>query len=169
MKKGGVILGLIGILIGAGGLTIGFIGWSSTITMQTELDMNNAYYTKNNGPYAITPAFIELEIPNLNVTFELSSSASVYLLFTCHASITAASGYSTVFFYFGIDGVHLGSPANRVGNYQGNSTNDYFSVSLQHVIENMPAGSHNVSIRVLTDKIGNMLNYMTLFVQTFAP
>ena len=37
MGKGGVVLGLIGILIGAGGLVFGFIAWSSLNTIQTQI------------------------------------------------------------------------------------------------------------------------------------
>jgi len=169
MGKGGAILGLIGILIGAGGLTMGFIAWSSMITMQTELNINNALYSKNDGPYTVTPAFTVLEIPNLNITFELSSIASVYLSFTCYAEITTSSGTSSVFFFFSVDGVDLPSPVNRVGNFQGGSTEDYFSVNLQHLIVNMAAGSHNVSIQVSSESIANVLTYMTLYIQTFAP
>lgn len=173
MGKSGAILGLIGILIGAGGFAIGFIAWSSMTTIQTELDyfenINNALYTKNEGPYTVTPAFTVLENPNLNITFELSSIASVYLSFTCHAEITTSSATSSVFFFFSIDGVDLTSIVNRVGNFQGGSTNDYFSVNLQHLIENMAAGSHNVSIKVSSESTANVLTYMTLYIQTFAP
>jgi hypothetical protein len=173
MGKGGAILGLIGILIGAGGFAMGFIAWSSMTTMQTELDsfenFNNALYTKNDGPYTVTPATTVLEIPNLNITFELSSNASAYLSFTCHAEITTSPVYSSVWFFFNVDGVDLSSPKNRVGNNQGGSTTDYFSVNLDHLIENMAVGSHNVSIKVSSESTANVLTYMTLYIQTFAP
>jgi len=173
MGKGGTILGLIGILIGAGGFALGFIAWSSMTTMQTQLDsfenLNNALYTKNDGPYTITPATTVLEIPNLNITFELSSNASVHLSFTCHAEITPSSVYSSVWFFFSVDGVDLLSPKNRVGNFQGGSSEEYFSVNLQHVIENMAVGSHNVSIKVSSESTANVLTFMTLYIQTFAP
>jgi hypothetical protein len=166
MGKGAIVLGLIGLLIGAGGLTFGIIAWS---TINTEMNINNSWYDENNGPFSITPPFTVLEIPNLNVTFDLNRPASVYLSFTCHALITAASGYSTAFFYFAIDGVLLTSPSNRVGTFQGGSTNDYYSVTLQHLIEVMAAGSHNITVRVSTDNTGNVLTYMTLYVHTFTP
>ena len=173
MGKGGAILGLIGILIGAGGLAMGFIAWNSMTTIQAQLDSFenpiNTFYTKNDGPYTVTPDHTVLEIPNLNITFELSSIATMYLSFTCHAEITTSSVYSSVFFFFSVDGVNLLSPANRVGNNQGGSTNDYYSVNLQHLIENMAVGSHNVSVKVSSEDTVNVLTYMTLYVQTFAP
>lgn len=169
MGKAGTVLGLIGILIGAGGLTIGFIAWSSMITMQTELNLNNEYYSIYDGPYTVSPAFTVLEIPNLNITFVLNQISRVYLSFTCQAEITPSSGTSSVFFFFKIDGVDLLSPVSRVGNFQGGSTEDYFSVNLQHLIENMAAGSHNVSLGVSSESTANILTSMTLFIQTFAP
>ena len=166
MGKGGTVLGLIGILIGASGLSFGVIAWS---IINTETNLNNSWYEQDDGPYTITPPFTVVEIPNFNVTFELSGPASVYLSFTCQATTIATSGYSTAFFYFGIDGVLLNSPSKRVGTFLGGSTNDIYSVSLQHLIEDMAAGSHIITIRVSTDYTGNFLTYMTLYVHTFAP
>jgi hypothetical protein len=166
MGKGGTVLEIIAILIGAGGLTFCLISWTS---VQKINNLSNVLYSKNDGPYTINPAFTVLEVPNLNVSFDLSAPASVYLSFNCRASITAASGYSTAFFFFAIDGDLVNSPASRVGNYQGGSTNDYYSVSLQHLIESMVAGYHNVTVRVSSENTVNVLTYMTLYVQTFAP
>jgi hypothetical protein len=173
MGKGGTILGLIGILIGAGGLAIGFIAWSSMTAIQTELNnydsIHNTFYTNNSGPYTVTPAFTVLEIPNLNITFELSTPASIYLSFACYAEITPSGGTSSVFFFFNIDGVDILSTISRVGSFQGGSTDDYFSVNLQLVIENMAMGSHNVSVSVSTEATVNVLSYMTLYIRTFSP
>ena len=172
MGKGGTILGLIGILIGAGGLAMGYFAWSSMTTLQTQLNSfentNNSWYTKYDGPYPVTPEHTVLEIPNLNITFELSVISSVYLSFTCNAEITTDPSYSRLFFFFRVDGVNLTSPRSFVGNFNGGSTRDYFSVNLQHLIENMAAGSHNVSVGVSSDGTANTLEYMTLNIQTFA-
>ena len=173
MGKGGAILGLIGILIGAGGLALGYLAWSSMTTMQTQMDSFEnpikALYTKNDGPYPVTPEHTVLEIPNLNITFELSVIASVYLSFTCDAEITTDPSQSALFFLFSVDGVDLTSPTTSVGNSNGGSTKDYFSVNMQHLIENMAAGSHNVSVQVSSDGTANEITYMTLYVQVFAP
>lgn len=169
MAKAGTILGLIGILIGAGGLTFGLIAWSSTTTIQTEFNLNNVLYSKNDGPFDVTPSATVLEIPNLNITFDLSSMTTVYISFTCIASVTSSGSFSSVFFMFAVDGVLLSSPTTRVGNFQGGSTTDYFSVNLQHIIESMAAGSHNVTIRVSSEVATNSLTQMTLYLQSFAP
>jgi len=165
MGKAGPVLGLIGILLGAGGLIFGFINLSSNQSIE---NLTNTLYDENDGPFSINPAFTVLEIPNLNVSFTLGTPASAYLSFTCHASITASTGHSSAFVFFAIDGVNFDTIHNRVGTFQGGSTTDYYSVNLQYLIKNLAAGSHNVTIRVSSDNTGNFLSDMTLYVQTFA-
>ena len=198
MGKGGAVLGLIGILIGAGGLGFGFVAWSSLTTIennniemqalldylesinnatQTRLDylenlnvtqgINGAWYNETYGPF--TPATTFLEISNLIVKFTLESNASIYLSFTCRAAIFPSSGHSRVFFYFKVDGERIIEPSAQVGNYFGGSLGDSFSVNLQHFIENMGAGSHNVTMAVYTINPVNYLNEMSIFVQSFSP
>ena len=170
MGKGGVILGLIGILIGAGGLVFGFIAWNTANTIQTTQMASEIWYVENDGPFNVTPAVTVLEVTNLSITFALDTVANIYLSFTCHAAITASGTYSSVFFFFRIDGVNFDDISNRVGNNVGGSTNDYYSVNLQLFIENMAAGSHNVTMGVSTENIAGdkFLTDMTLFVQSFS-
>jgi len=60
MGKGGTVLGLIGIIIGAGGLAFGLISWSSINTIQNNLgnfennNMSKAWYNITYGPFIIT-------------------------------------------------------------------------------------------------------------------
>jgi hypothetical protein len=167
LGKGGTVLGIIGILIGASGLIFGIWIWSSS---QNNSNPNKVYYSANDGPFSITPETTILEIPNLNVSFSLSSPASVYLSFTCHASIAATTGLTNAFFFFTIDGVNFDTIFNRVGTQNGGSTTIYhFAVHLQHVIESMAAGTHNVTVRVSKDHaFDSELSDMTLCAQTFA-
>lgn len=173
MGKSGAIIGLIGILIGVGGFAIGFIALSSVTTLQTDYDSfrrrNDAFYTSNDGPYTVSPATTVLEIPNLNVTFELNSPAYVYFSFTCHAIITSTSGTSSVWFFFSINGHDYSSQANRVGNFQGGSTEDYFSVNLQYFLKGMSPGNHSISVKVSSETTANVLTSMTLYVQILSP
>lgn len=172
MGKGGAILGLIGILIGAGGLVLGYMAWSSLNTIQTEIENYeniDTWYITDNDVFEVTPAYTLLELSNLTITFELTSNASVYMSFTCRAHIYPVLGYSLVYFYYKVDGVRLDQPSTSVGNFRGGSTTDYFSVNLQHFIENIAAGSHNVTMEVSTENFVNKISKMTLFVQSFTP
>ncbi len=168
LGKGGTVLGIIGILIGASGLIFGIWIWSSGLN---NTNLNKVYYSENDGPFSITPETTILEIPNLNVSFSLGSVVSVYLSFTCHASIAATTGLTNAFFFFAIDGVNFETIYNRVGTQNGGSTTIYyFAVHLQHVIENMAAGSHNVTVKVSKDHAFDCeLSKMTLCAQSFIP
>jgi hypothetical protein len=168
MGKGSAILGIIGILIGAGGLVFGFLAWDSVRKIQTNQKVNEVWYAENNGPFTVTPAFTVIELSFLNITFELDSESSVYFSFTCWAEITPDVSYSSIFFFFRMDGANIVNPFTRVGNNQGGSSNDYFSVSLQHFIENLVAGSHNITLGVSTESAGGILTDMTLFVQSYS-
>ncbi|MFW9901895.1 MAG: hypothetical protein ACFFDY_11545 [Candidatus Thorarchaeota archaeon] len=167
MGKGGVVLGLIGILIGAGGLVFGFIAWSSLNTIQTQIDENiETWYTIDNSTYNVAPAATVLELINNTISFELTSTASVYMSFTCKAEIFPSGGTSSVFFFFKVDGVILTSPMTEVGNLNGGSTEDYFAVHIQHFIESMTAGSHNITVLVSSGIDLNYISEKTLFVQS---
>ena len=168
MGKGGVILGIIGILIGAGGLVFGFIAWNSVNSLQTNQIGTDVWYTENDGPFTVTPAYTVIELSVINITFELDSVSSIYLSFACRATVYPILGYSSIFFFFILDGVNIDHPASRVGNYQGGSTRDYFSVSLQHFIEDLAIGNHNVTLGVSTEYAGGILTDMTLFMQSYS-
>ncbi|KKL95639.1 hypothetical protein LCGC14_1852570 [marine sediment metagenome] len=175
MGKGGKVLALIAILIGAGGLAFGFFAWNSVNKLQTELDniesLNNVWYNKSIGVFTLTPAFTWLEIPNLIVKFTLESNASIYLSFTGRATVFSDLDYSRVLFSFKIDGEQITDPMAMVGTYEGGSTSVHFSVHLQHFIENMGAGSHNVTIFVIqwNTVLPPYLRENSIFVQSFAP
>ena len=170
MGKGGVVLGLIGILIGAGGLVFGFIAWSSLNTIQTQIgDTGNVdtWYVTDYTTFPVSPAATVLELTNLTISFELTSAASVYMSFTCQTKISdPGSGTYSVFFLFKVDGVRLDNPVAQVGSTNSGSSTDYFSVNLQHSIENMIAGSHNVTVEVSSGTDVNEISEMTLFVQS---
>ena len=88
--------------------------------------------------------------------------------FTCQAKISdPGSGTYSVFFLFKVDGVRLDNPVAQVGSTNSGSSTDYFSVNLQHSIENMIAGSHNVTVEVSSGTPVNEISEMTLFVQSF--
>ncbi len=168
MGKGGVVLGLIGILIGAGGLVFGYIAWSSLNTIQNSIGDGENIETWTATDYTtfpVSPAATVLELTNLTISFELTSAASVYMSFTCNAVISPG-GTSSVFCLFKVDGVTLTEPMTQVGNTNGGSTTDYFSVSLQHFIENMIAGNHNITVLVSSGTSVNSISDMVLFVQS---
>jgi len=98
--KGGAVLGLIGMLIGAGGLVFGYIAWSSLTTlennndaMQTRLDyLENQTATTSEKPKIYVATYDDIVyldfgtikyIPQLNVTYNTTAGDSVLIEYTC--------------------------------------------------------------------------------------
>ena len=168
MGKAGTVLGLIGILLGAGGLVFGFIAWSSLQTQVGNGENIDTWYTIDNTTFTVSPAVTVLELVNNTISFELTSTASVYMSFTCSAVIFPSGIISSIFFFFKVDGEYLDNVLKtEVGSNNGGSTEDYFSVHLQHFIENMNAGSHNITVCVSSGTDVNKISDKMLFVQSF--
>ena len=163
MAKGGIVLGLIGILLGAGGLGFGIFTWS---VLQTNAENTETWYKSDDTTFAVSPAATVLELTNLTITFELTSTASVYMSFSCVVEIFPLGGSSTVFFFYKVDGVILSNPTVEVGNVNAGSLRGYYSVNLQHYIENMSPGMHNITPQVSSGTDINLLSEMSLFVQS---
>ena len=76
MGKGGIILGLIGLLLGAGGLGFGVINYMNQPTN---------YYSYRDTDFTPSPALSYIPIPSLALVFEISGPVCLHLLFTCSA------------------------------------------------------------------------------------
>jgi len=169
MGKGGSILGIIGILLGAGGLGFGFLAWSSQNSMQANFAAQDIWYQYDENTFIVNPPFTYLHIPNMSIVFNLVATASVHVLFTCLAGIFAEpTEYAGITFYFSVDGVRLTQPWVHVGTLEGSSLVDYFSVSLQHFIPSFSSGAHNISVMVYSAETVNYVGVCSLTIQSVA-
>ena len=169
MGKGGSILGLIGILLGAGGLGFGFIAWNNQNTMQASLAAQDIWYQYDGDSFTMNPIDTLLQIPNMSIVFDLATIASIHILFVCRAVISPIpTDYSGISFYFSVDGIWLTEPRVDVGSYEGNSTSDYFSVALQHFIPSFSSGTHNITVMVYSESNPNSVRYCSLTIQSLA-
>ena len=134
--------------------------------LQTNTENNETWYTSDDTTFAVSPAATVLELTNLTITFELTSTAYVYMSFNCVVEIFPLGGISAVFFFYKIDGVVLSNPSVVVGNVNACSLRGYYSVNLQHYIENMSPGMHNVTPQVSSGTDINLISEMSLFVQS---
>ncbi|MHA2035142.1 MAG: hypothetical protein ACW98X_01835 [Promethearchaeota archaeon] len=194
MGKGGAVLGIIGIIVGAGGFGFGVLAWNSATSNNTKLtelenDLINQvnstlnlfnttligltsednWYNYRDSEFTPSPAVVYLPIPNMSIIFELTLPRSLHLLFTCSARCLGnPASFSDLFFYFMINDVRQTEmPWTRVGSYESNTNYEYYSVSLQHYIEIMPPGVYNITVVVLTEQVGNFIRESSLFIQTF--
>ncbi len=169
MGKGGVILGLIGILLGAGGLGFGFIIWNTQNNIQTQLTQfapQDTWHRYYEDIYDVDTTSTYLTIPNMSLSIDLGKRASIHLLFTCQAYTIGTIGRSDVTIYFYIDEIIISNPSARVGTYDGDPTTYYHSVSLQYFIEGWSVGTHNISMFVRSTVDTNSLQYCALTVQS---
>ena len=123
MGKGGSILGIIGILLGAGGLGFGFMAWNTQNSMQATLAGQDIWYQYDGDSFNVNPIDTPLHIPNMSIVFDLATTASIHILFMCRAIVyPIPTDYSYMSFYFNIDGIRLTEPRADVGSNEGTST-----------------------------------------------
>ena len=169
MGKGGSILGIIGILLGAGGLGFGFIAWNTQNSMQASLAAQDIWYQYDGDSFTVDPGFAYLHIPNMSIVFDLATTASIHILFTCSAAIyPEPTEFAGISFFFSVDGIRLLEPQVDVGPYEGSSTIDYCSVTLQHFVPSFSSGTHNISVMVFSEDTTQSVRYCSLTIQSIA-
>lgn len=167
MAKGGAALGIIGILIGIGGLGFGVVNWMNQPTIPYEPQ----WYSYRDTEFTPSPAAVYLAIPNISILFTLEEPSALYLLFTCSARCLGDAGsFSDLLFYFMINNVRqTDMPWTRVGSYESNTNYEYYSVSLQHYIDLITPGDYNITVVVLTERLGNFIRQSSLWIQSSIP
>ena len=160
MGKGGTILGLIGLLLGASGLGLGFINFMNQPT---------TYYSYRDTDYIPDPALVYIPIPTLSLVFAIGSPVSLHLLFTCSAECFGDSGiFSGLWFYFMInDERQTGMPWARTGGYESNTSYEYSTVSLQHYFTLITPGVYNITVVVLSENIPNQIREASLWIRSY--
>jgi len=160
MGKGGLVLGVIALILGASGLGFGLITWIDQGKTDFWYDYEEAIFTPN-------PAAVYLNVPNLYVIIELDASATIHMLFTTSTRILPDPvSFADMIFYFWIDGERLLNPFTRAGPYQGDATYQYYPVALQYS-QLLTAGIHNISIVVFSETAGNFMRHSALAVTRY--
>jgi len=160
MGKGGVILGLIGLLLGASGLGLGVINFMNQPTI---------YYSYRDTDYMPSPEGVYIPIPTLGLVFEIGGPVSLHLLFTCSARCYGDTvSYSDLFFYFMINDVQqTDMPWARTGGYESNTNYEYSTVSLQHYFTLTTPGIYNITVVVLSESIPNFIREASLWIRVY--
>ena len=159
MGKGGVVLGILALLLGAGGLGFGLINWMSQSKTTFWYDYKEDIFTPPDLEY--------VTVPDLFVVIELDANAMIHMLFTASTRILPDPvSFADMLFYFWIDGVRLTDPFTRAGPYQGDATYQYYPVVLQHA-QTLTAGTHNISIVVFSETAGNFMRSSALSVNRY--
>jgi hypothetical protein len=167
MGKGGVVLGIIALIIGGGGLGLAAINWlelgSLEIPEVPTSPEKDFWYSYKESIYT-PPDLVYVTVPNLYVIVDLSNISTLHLLFTTSSRILPNPvSFADMIFYFWIDGTRLLNPFTRAGPYEGTATYQYIPVTLQFVLE-MSTGTHNISISVFSETVGNLIRDSVLTV-----
>jgi len=165
MGKGGIILGLIGLLLGAGGLGLGVINFMN----QPSIYHPTIFYSYRDTDFYPNPASVYLPIPNISLVFEIGDPVSLHLLFTCSARCLGDSiSFSDMFFYFMINGVRqLDMPWARTGSFESNTNYEYTTVTLQHYFTVTTPGIYNITVVVLTERLSNFIRESSFWIQAY--
>jgi len=159
MGKGGVILAILGLLIGAGGLGFGIINFVREPTI---------YYDYRDLEFTPSPISVHIAIPTLSIVFEINGPVSIHALFTCSARTHGDVSFSDLFFYFMLNDVRQDDwPWARTGGYQSNTNYEYSTVSLQHYFTLTTAGRYNITVTVLSERAGNFIRQSSLWIESY--
>ena len=167
MGKSSAALGIIGLILAAGGLGLGGLAWLSVSSIENQVasfSEQNTWYKFNDTVFICDPATY-LTFSGLMVEFELGPNESVYFNFNARAHTEAGPGWSRITVYFRVDGIFEFDPSAEVGTYNGAFTVN-FMLTLQHVRNDLSPGLHNVTVAIRGDSTANYIHYSTLLVQT---
>ncbi len=168
MGKGGAILGLIGLILGAGGIGLGGFAWLTVSNLETQLlnfGVQTTWYKENDTAFVCNPPNTYLTFSGLTIEFELGVNESVYFSFMAWAhteGITLA--WSRIWVYFRVDGVIDTDQHAEIGTFNGVGTVN-FMIPLQDVRYDLLAGVHNVTVAVYGTSSANYISDSSLFIQ----
>ncbi|MFX0057979.1 MAG: hypothetical protein ACFE85_11705 [Candidatus Hodarchaeota archaeon] len=169
MAKSGAILGIIGIILGAGGLGLGGYMWISLSRVENQVNNisgQSTWYKYNESNFESDPAFTYLPFFGLTIEFELGFNESVYFNFMAMTHLEPAVGWSQMYAYFRVDGVIDTTHYAMVGLYNGQTAS--LMITLQHKRYDLSLGEHNVTVVIYGTSTGNYIYHSSLFVQEFS-
>lgn len=166
MSRNGTILGVIGLILGAGGLGLGGYAWLTVSGVQNQvsnLSEQSTWYRYNETTFNSDPASSYIPFIGLSIAFSLGSNESVYFNFVAMAHLEPSTGWSRIYAYFRVDGIIDTDHRARVGLYNGGTAE--LMITLQHKRYDLSQGAHTVTIVIYGTSTGNYIWYSSLFVQ----
>jgi len=165
MGKGGAILGLLGLLLGAGGLGLGVINFMNQLIIYHP----RVFYSYHDAEFYPSPVLTYEPITNLSIVFDIGDPVSLHLLFTCSTRFFGdITTYSDMFFYFMINDVRqTNMPWARTGGHESSSDSDYTTVALQYYFTVNAPGTYNITVVALTEKAGNFIREFSFWIQAY--
>ena len=170
MGKSSTVLGVIALILGAGGLGLGGLALISVSRVETQVatfSEQNTWYKYNDTTFRCDPIQTYLTFTGLTIEFELGPNESVYFSFTSMAHTEQNIGaWSRILILFRVDGISRLNPNAEVGAYNLGLTT-HSMIFLQDVRDDLSPGVHNVTIVIRGDPAANYIWKSSLFVQKF--
>jgi len=167
MGRGGTVLGLIGLILGAGGLGLGGFAWLSVSNLENQVKNyceQTTWYRENGTTFVCNPPHTYLTFSGLTIEFELGLNESVYFSFMAWSHTEQVAGWSLIRVYFRVDGILDTNQYAEVGTYNGDEIVN-FMIPLQDVRQDLSIGVHTVTVVVYGTYAGNYISRSSLFVQ----
>jgi len=168
------LLGIIGLITGIIGLSLGASALTELARIENQIDVisedtheHNGWYKRLDSAVYTNPNFTLIPITELTITFELSSNEAVYLSYVGHATLVPGSISSFIGINFRVDGVHLFFPYITFGITNSSANGIFSTINLQLYRDNLTAGIHSVTVDILGSHTGNNVNLNTLYVQKY--
>ena len=170
MGKGSTVLGVIALILGAGGLGLGGLAWISVSRVETQVanfSEQNTWYRYNETTFRCDPIQTYITFTGLTIEFELGPNESVYFSFTSRAHTEQNIGaWSKILVLFRVDGIPRLDPSAEVGAYNLGLTT-HSMIHLQDVRDDLSPGVHSVTVVINGDPAANYIFKSSLFVQKF--
>jgi len=170
LGKGSTVLGVIALILGAGGLGLGGLAWISVSRVETQVaafSEQSTWYKYNETTFRCDPIQTYITFTGLTIEFELGPNESVYFSFTSRAHTEQNIGaWSKILVLFRVDGISRLDPSAEVGAYNLGLTT-HSMIFLQDVRDDLSPGVHNVTIVIRGDPASNYVWKSSLFVQKF--
>ena len=167
MGKGGTILSLIGLILGAGGIGLGGYAWVIASNLENRVETiyeQTTWYKENETTFQCNPPNLYLTFSGLTIEFELGVNESVYFSFMAWAHTEPIVGWSKIWIYFRIDGIRDVDQHAEVGTYNGDEMAN-FMIPLQDVRDDLSTGIHTITIDIYGTSSANYISHSSLFVQ----
>lgn len=167
MGRGGAILGVIGLILGAAGLGLGGYAWITLSRVESQvgnLTEQSTWYRYNETNLNCIPG-TPVTFSGLTIEFELGLNESVYFSFMAQVHLEPDTGWSQLTIYPKVDGFVDSDHYATVGLY--NSQYGTLMITLQVKRHDLSLGEHIVTVVIVGTSSGNYIYRSSLFVQKF--
>ena len=168
------LLGVIGLVIGIVGLSLGGVALVRIASMDNESDTDSVdshthdgWYKRVDSAVYTAPNFTVIPLTSLTITFDLGPDEAVYFSYMGQAALVPDTGSSFIGLNFRVDGAHLFYPYITFGVSNMSADGHFSPINLQLYKDDLSEGTHNITIDILGSHNGNYVNLNTLYVQKY--